>query len=102
MSGPERHTSPDHHDPEAKLSRRQLLPSVLGAGAIFAAALSLGKNEMAEAQEKATKTAAKYQDHPNGGNHCAICRYFRPPHACQLVSGNISPNGWCSFFLKKA
>ena len=102
MSGAERHTPADRHGPEGELSRRQLLPSVLGAGAILAAAISLASSEAAEAQEKASKTTAKYQDHPNGGNHCAICRYFRPPHACQLVSGDISPNGWCSYFLKKA
>ncbi len=24
-----------------------------------------------------------------------------PPKACQLVDGDISPNGWCSFWAKK-
>lgn len=101
MSGPERHTPPDRHLPAGELSRRQLFPSVLGAGAVLAAVVSLGSSRMAEAQEKATKTMAKYQDHPNGSSQCAVCRYFRPPHACQLVAGDISPNGWCSYFLKK-
>jgi hypothetical protein len=87
--------------PDGPLSRRQLFPTVIGGAAILAAAISLGRSEVAQAQSKATKTAAKYQDHPNGGNSCAICNYFRPPHACELVAGNISSNGWCSFFLKK-
>ena len=102
MSGPDRPAPPDRHVPEGPLSRRQLFPSVLGAAAIVAAALSLGKSEMATAQEKTSKKTAKYQDHPNKGDHCTLCRYFRPPHACQLVAGNISPSGWCSYFLKKA
>ena len=82
-------------------SRRELFPSVIGGAAILAAAISLGKTQMAEAQTKASQKSAKYQDQPNGGNSCAVCNYFRPPHSCQLVAGNISPNGWCSFFLKK-
>ena len=101
MSGPDRPTPLDRHIPAGPLSRRQLFPSVLGAGAIFVAALSLGDSETATAQEKASKKVAKYQDRPNKGDHCAVCRYFRPPHSCQLVAGNISPNGWCSYFLKK-
>ena len=83
-------------------SRRELFPSVIGGAALVAAALSLGKTQMAEAQTKSSQKAANYQDHPKGSQHCAVCRYFRPPHSCQLVAGNISPNGWCSFFLKKS
>ena len=82
-------------------SRREFFPSVIGGAAILAAAISLGKTQMAEAQPKASEKAAKYQDQPKGDQHCAVCKYFRPPNSCQLVAGNISPNGWCSFFLKK-
>jgi len=102
MPGPDQHnpSAPaEFRMPEASLSRRELFPSVIGGVAIIAAALSLGRE--AEAQPKTSQKAAKYQNHPKKGQQCAICRYFRPPHACQLVEGNISPNGWCSYFAKK-
>jgi len=56
---------------------------------------------MAAAQSKTDKKTAKYQDHPNNGQACAQCNFFRPPKSCQLVAGDISPTGWCSFFAKK-
>jgi hypothetical protein len=83
------------------LSRRQFFPSVLGAGAVFAAAFALAKGEMARAQSKVKQAVAKYQDTPKNGQKCADCNFFRPPKACQLVEGDISPDGWCAFFAKK-
>ena len=56
---------------------------------------------IAAAQSKTDKTTAKYQDHPNKGQSCSQCNFFRPPKSCQLVEGDISPTGWCSFFAKK-
>lgn len=82
------------------LSRRQLFPTLF-AGVAAAAALSLDLSESAEAQPKVSKATAKYQDHPNGSNKCSMCQFFQSPHSCQLVEGNISPDGWCSFFSKK-
>ena len=95
---------PDRHPPlpDGPLSRRELFPTAVGAAAIVAAALAIGKGELAEAQSKTSQKTAKYQDQPNKGAQCSQCRFFQPPHACQLVSGSISPNGWCSFFAKKA
>jgi len=61
----------------------------------------------AEAQEplltevsynRMNKVASHYQNHPNGTQHCAICRHFQPPHACEIVTGRISPHGWCRYF----
>ena len=85
---------------DRSMSRRQLFPALF-AGVATAAALSLDLSETAQAQPKVSKATAKYQDHPNGGNKCSLCQYFRPPHSCQLVQGNISPDGWCTFFAKK-
>ncbi len=85
----------------APLSRRQFWPRVLGLGAALAAALSLGQSEPARAQSQVKQAVAKYQDKPNKGQKCSDCRFFRPPKACQLVEGDISPDGWCSFFAKK-
>jgi hypothetical protein len=70
-------------------------------GSLAGAGLWLGASRGVLAQPKTPQKVAKYQDHPNKDQHCALCRYFQPPHSCQLVAGTISPNGWCSFFAKK-
>jgi High potential iron-sulfur protein len=104
MSCPE-HCHSSGRQPERAgppLSRRQFFPRVLGAGALFAAALPLGKAQVARAQSKVKQAVARYQDKPKNGQQCSECRFFRPPKACQLVEGDISPNGWCAFFAKKA
>ncbi|MFL5255808.1 MAG: hypothetical protein ACJ8AI_23500 [Rhodopila sp.] len=53
------------------------------------------------AREELSKTEAKYQDHPNGQQRCAICLRFRPPGTCRIVAGSISPTGWCQFFAAR-
>jgi hypothetical protein len=81
----------------AALSRRQLFPTVAAALMV-----SFGWLQRARAQSKVDKKTAKYQDHPNNGQSCSQCRFFLPPKSCQLVDGDIIPNGWCSFFAKKS
>lgn len=83
------------------MSRRQLFPALL-AGVGSVAAVYLDLSEPARAQTKVSKQDAKYQDTPNNGNKCSACQYFEPPHTCRLVEGDISPDGWCSFFIKKS
>lgn len=46
-----------------------------------------------------SKAAAKYQPTPKNGR-CADCYFFRAPNLCHQVKGDISPQGWCSFFVK--
>lgn len=75
--------------------------------AITRTALALGAAasamvvRQAAAQEKITQAVAKYQDKPNGGDHCAVCTNFQPPNACKFVQGDISPKGWCQLFSPK-
>ena len=76
-----------------------LLTSALPVTAL--AALSIGTEEQAVAQFKTTKRIAKYQSTPKGKQRCALCRHFKPPNHCQIVDGEISPNGWCRFFVAK-
>jgi hypothetical protein len=52
----------------------------------------------AAAQQKMSRAEAFYQDRPRNGLSCAACALFRPPAACAVVAGAISPNGWCRFF----
>jgi hypothetical protein len=86
----------------ARLSRRSLFE---GAAAILtgiaAAAVPAARGE-AVAATKISQTAAQYQDHPKGAQHCSICVHFVSPSACQLVAGKISPNGWCVLFAAKS
>lgn len=44
---------------------------------------------------KLSKAEAKYQDMPNGQQHCAGCVHFESPNSCSVVQGTVSPNGWC-------
>jgi hypothetical protein len=104
MSRSDKHASSGRQNdaPAGALSRRDLLPTLVGSVAIVGAALSLGDSRMAAAQSKTSQQTAKYQDHPNNGSSCATCNFFRPPQSCQLVAGTISANGWCSFYAKKS
>jgi len=47
------------------------------------------------------KKQFKYQDKPGpGGKKCSGCRFFKAPHGCTIVTGTISPNGWCIAWAK--
>jgi hypothetical protein len=62
---------------------------------VFGAA---GGGSGAVAQQQVSPSEAQYQDRPRDGLSCAACALFRPPAACAVVSGTVSPNGWCRFF----
>jgi len=46
---------------------------------------------------KETKQQAKYST-GTPAEHCAICEYFEKPNRCDIVAGEISPQGWCRHF----
>ena len=50
------------------------------------------------------KAQFKYQDKPDSktGHKCSQCQLFKPPHSCAVVHGVISPNGWCTAWVKKS
>ena len=75
----------------AGLSRRRVLIAGASIGGGWSAAVGAVLQQMSQA-------AALYQDHPNNGFSCAACALFRPPAACVVVAGEISPAGWCRFF----
>jgi hypothetical protein len=78
----------------ARLSRRSLLSSAVGATGVLAVTLN-----PALAQPKISKVAVNYQDHPDGDKRCDKCIQFQPPDACKMVEGTISPQGSCRIFL---
>ena len=53
----------------------------------------------AEASKMSQKTA-RYVPTPKNGKNCAGCKFFEAPHACKVVDGNISSNGWCLLWQK--
>jgi hypothetical protein len=44
------------------------------------------------------KDVARYQDRPNRDQRCGRCMHFLPPDNCEIVTGRISPQGWCRYF----
>jgi hypothetical protein len=51
--------------------------------------------------EKLTKGAVVYMDPVPGGFKCSNCDYFHQPNSCELVEGNIEPEGCCNDFKPK-
>lgn len=52
---------------------------------------------------KVSQASVKYQTHPNGEQKCSGCMNFIPEsNTCKLVEGQISPDGWCTLWIKKA
>jgi hypothetical protein len=83
--------------PSTGFTRRRLL----GGSALALFAL-LGARRVALAQAQMAKDVAHYQDKPKGDQSCDKCRFFKPPKSCQLVAGDISAEGWCTFFNPKS
>jgi hypothetical protein len=61
--------------------------------------LSAAVPARAEGQSgKMSQVAAAYQSTPKGLFSCAVCSFFIRPRSCKVVSGDISPTGWCKLF----
>lgn len=82
-----------------ELSRRLLLQNAAVAASSGTVLGTLA--ESASAQAKSSPQVAGYQSEPSGGHRCGICQQFQPPAACRIVSGRISPQGWCKLYFPK-
>jgi hypothetical protein len=82
-------------------------PSVSRGAAIkkltVAPAIAIGLLATAsQAQAADNKKQFKYQDTPaKNGQKCSQCRLFKAPMSCQVVTGKISPAGWCIAWVKR-
>jgi hypothetical protein len=77
---------------DRRLTRRELMTAALGG-------LSATLPARAEEQrQKMSQIAAAYQSTPRGLFSCAVCTFFIRPSSCRVVSGDISPTGWCKVF----
>jgi hypothetical protein len=79
------------------LSRPTVVIRSLACAAGAAASLA----SVNEASAKMAQKSVEYQDTPKGDQQCSNCSLFQEPNACTLVDGEISPAGWCKFWVKK-
>jgi hypothetical protein len=80
-------------------SRKTFLQAAAGISALLVA---LPKPAKAD-DGKVPPSAVQYQDKPNGDKRCSKCASFVPGKpgedgTCKIVSGNVSPNGYCIAF----
>lgn len=80
-----------------KITRKEALTSL-----IVLPALAGAMGSIADAADN--KKQFKYQDKPDAksGHKCSQCQLFKAPHSCAVVTGTISPNGWCTAWVKKS
>ncbi|HKU68173.1 MAG TPA: high-potential iron-sulfur protein [Candidatus Baltobacteraceae bacterium] len=84
---------------QEKLTRSDALKQIVVLPAL-AGALIAGEALPAWAADN--KKQFHYQNKPGkNGEKCSQCRFFKPPHSCSVVTGTISPNGWCTAWSKK-
>jgi hypothetical protein len=80
------------------LSRRCFLGHT-GPGSFLAALASLTTPAFAQ---QLAQAQVGYQDQPNEEKRCELCIHFLKPGGCKLVTGPISPKGWCRLFSANA
>jgi hypothetical protein len=55
------------------------------------------------APAKVSQASVQYQTQPKDGKKCVDCLHFvAESNTCKLVEGDISPDGWCVIWVKKA
>jgi hypothetical protein len=87
--------SSDNQSRKDVLRTLVVLPALAGALALTSTVADAAANNQAQ---------FKYQAKPDAktGHHCSQCQLFKPPNACTVVTGTISPNGWCTAWVKKS
>src|ERR687898_634287 len=96
---------PAQGGPSQRLWRRKFLKvSMTGAAIAGAGGLASCMTGRPAARGAGTtpKPLALYQDSPNKGRRCAGCSHFLEPNACEIVAGEISPDGWCRFYKPRS
>lgn len=65
-------------------------------GAAEDAAEDTGAGKMSQVQ-------ARYQERPSGDQQCSNCSNFiAEENTCKVVQGQVSPQGWCTLWVKLA
>ena len=91
--------------------------AIVTAAAVMPSAEGIAAASTPESK-KTTKESVHYQDRPNAGKMCGMCKFFIPQGGvaghgmmggmmgpgmmadgtCQLVEGNINPMGYCILY----
>jgi len=68
-----------------------------------AAAPAASADSSTPAAAKVSQASVQYQTQPKGDQKCSLCQHFiAESNTCKLVEGQISPEGWCTLWAKKA
>lgn len=86
--------------PPHRPSRRWIVGAVAVAG--MSAGAAPGSAAANATKAKLAPADIGYQNHPSGSQRCDRCVNWRPPTACDVVAGAISPAGWCGLFKLKS
>jgi anaerobic selenocysteine-containing dehydrogenase len=90
-------------DMDKLISRRSLLKGAAAVTCVALASAIAGKAFAA----KSTRSAANYQNKPNGDKKCSNCNLFVPGKTpkddgtCTVVVGTISPEAYCTLYSRK-
>ena len=83
-----------------QLSRRDWLRHATTAIAGIAIFGSTAKR--ANSAVKMSQKVVAYQDHPEGEKRCDRCVHFQPPNSCNIIDGEVKPDGYCRFFVVRS
>lgn len=50
--------------------------------------------------DKLDQSTVMYKTPDQGPFKCSNCLYFQQPNACDMVDGEIHPDGYCNIFVK--
>jgi hypothetical protein len=86
----------------ANFSRRRVLALAASiGGTIGCVAAPPARASGGSSDSQLRKQDVQYQAGPKGNQRCDLCSNFLVPSGCRVVSGGISPNGWCLLFKPK-
>ena len=82
-------------------TRRRFIRNALATVAAVSAGIGL-TSALAQAK-KLKQKLVKYQDEPKFKRKCDECKFWvaDDKKECEIVEGEISPNGWCIRWAKK-
>ena len=88
-------------------TRRRVLRAALATGCSLWVPLVLAaeqpKKDTTSPAKKVPQASVQYQAKPKGDQKCSTCiNFIAESNTCKLVEGNVSPEGWCTLWAKKA
>ena len=77
-------------------------PTSTDAGALDSSPAPSAESAAPAAPAKVSQASVQYQTQPKGEQKCSGCLHFvAESNTCNLVEGQISPDGWCTLWTQK-